>query len=136
MIEKCEFHEDIAKDIQHIRDTKAEDSCLKKYIKKPSLTLILAIITIICIPLYSTSIKVWLGSETASYVYAKNETVTPIISDVNLLKSNVARIQSDLLDIKILQKENKEDMKEQLDEIKALVNQLLIRPSPKVTDDK
>jgi peptidoglycan hydrolase CwlO-like protein len=124
----CEKHENLHDDIANMKVTKADKTCLKEYIKRPSPIIIVAICTLVLIPLYTTGIRVWFSSNTASYVYAKAETVNKHTEDIYILKEKVDSMQKGIEEIKTTQKEDRKELKEELGDIKDLLNKLITNP--------
>jgi hypothetical protein len=125
LIENCEE--------QKVFNKKVENHFIH-YIKKPSAAVIIAVATLILVPLYSTGVKVWFTSSTASYVYAKAETVSQQEKRLSLVEEKLNNMNVKLDEIKETAKENKEDTKEQLNEIKTMLNQLVKPQNPRSTN--
>lgn len=96
---------------------KADKGCLREYMKKPPVVLIVALITMILVPTIVTGVKVWSGQEMSPHIYAKKEKVSDHETRISVAEERYKQIQKDVSEIKEAIKEQNE----QFAEVKTLI---------------
>ena len=161
MEERCKIN---CKDIKEVKDAvfgehqdgltyqmkqmelkKVDKTCLRHYIKKPPIPIIVALI-VITFGVISSSIsagyKVLFTPKEANYVYAKKDIVTKHAERLKVLETNVTNTNNNLSDLKSQVgkldnkfeklgdkidnkfKDQKKDMEKNLNELKFLIRQM------------
>jgi len=100
---------------------KANKTCLKDYIKKPSAIVLVFIISAIIVPLLITGIKVWSQQGISPHIYTTKAESQIREGRVIILEQTNKKIAYDIGEIKMVLKEQKAEMQSSISEIKRML---------------